>query len=107
MGRNWFWNWVSWNNSSRVARTLFPFRLSKGQGSKARRRLADSNPYGSGSHYLCCTMVPVGVSRRKKPFPRVKKRYEIVSNTYHHVMWSEVSPRTTNPSSLREAGLCF
>ena len=90
MGRNWFWNRVSWNNSSRIARTLFPFRLSKGQGSKARRGLADSNPYGFGGHDFCCTMVPAGLSRRKRPFPRVKEREEIVPKIYHPAMWSEV-----------------
>lgn len=90
MGRNWFWNRVSRDNFSRVAPTLFPFRLSKGQGSKARRRLADSNSYGPGSHDLRCTLVPVGLSRRKEPFARMKKRDEIVSKTYNHAMWTGV-----------------
>lgn len=73
MGRNWFWTRVSWNNISRIAPALFPFRISKSQGSKARRRLADSNPYGPGSHDLCYTVFPARVSRRKKPFALVKK----------------------------------
>lgn len=90
MGRNWFWNRVSRNNSSRIARTLFPFRLSKGQGSKARRRLADSNPYGSGGHDFCCTMVPARLSCRKKPFARVKSGDDIFSKNYNHAIWSEV-----------------
>jgi hypothetical protein len=90
MGRHWFWNRISWNYSSRFAGTLFPFHLSQGQGSKARRGLAHSNPYGSGSHDFCCTMVPVGLSCGKKPFARVKERDEIVSKTYHHAMWREV-----------------
>jgi hypothetical protein len=34
-------------------------------------------------------MAPVGLSPRKRPFARVKKREEIVSKTYHHAMWSE------------------
>ncbi len=90
MGRNWFWNRVSWNNISRSAPTLFPFRLSKGQGSKARRRLADSPPYGFGSHDFCFTMVPARLSRRKKTFAFVKSGDEKFSKNYNHAIWSEV-----------------
>lgn len=62
MGRNGFWNWVPWNNLSRIACAFFRFRLFKGQGSKARRGLAVSNPYGFGGHDFCCAVVPVGLS---------------------------------------------